>query len=98
MYVGSECDFPQFLNYMVFFYAISLIILFSNFFYQSYILKKRKTLEQNGVKANGVIQNGVEANGIRNKTQENGVEMNGKHDKTSDMNETRTYNLRQRVK
>lgn len=39
MYV--DCDFPSGFNYAVFFYAISLIILFSNFYLKAYIQGKR---------------------------------------------------------
>ncbi|XP_051525572.1 elongation of very long chain fatty acids protein 4-like [Myxocyprinus asiaticus] len=38
----TECDFPDSMNSVVFAYCISLIVLFSNFFYQSFITRKSK--------------------------------------------------------
>lgn len=38
----TECDFPDSMNAVVFAYCISLIILFSNFYYRSYITRKSK--------------------------------------------------------
>lgn len=38
----SECDFPASMNALVFGYCITLIILFSNFYYQSYLNKKKQ--------------------------------------------------------
>lgn len=38
----AECDFPDSMNAVVFAYCVSLIILFSNFYYQSYITRKSK--------------------------------------------------------
>ncbi|KAG7283614.1 hypothetical protein CRUP_020387 [Coryphaenoides rupestris] len=38
----TECDFPDSMNIVVFGYCVSLIILFSNFYYQSYVSKKAK--------------------------------------------------------
>lgn len=38
----TECDFPDSMNAVVFAYCVSLIILFSNFYYQSYITRKSK--------------------------------------------------------
>ena len=37
-----QCDFPQGFNYIVFAYSVSLVFLFSNFYYQSYLNKRRK--------------------------------------------------------
>ena len=37
----DRCDFPQFLNYLAIAYAATLIVLFSNFFYQAYVVTKR---------------------------------------------------------
>ena len=37
----ADCDFPQGFNYAVFLYAISLIVLFSNFFQKAYRKKER---------------------------------------------------------
>ncbi|KAM3876169.1 ELOVL fatty acid elongase 8b [Diretmus argenteus] len=37
-----KCDYPDSMNMFVFAYCISLIVLFSNFYYQSYMNKKRK--------------------------------------------------------
>ncbi|KAF7652873.1 hypothetical protein LDENG_00091280 [Lucifuga dentata] len=36
-----ECDFPNSMNMLVFCYCLTLIILFSNFYYQSYVNKKK---------------------------------------------------------
>ncbi|XP_058494032.1 ELOVL fatty acid elongase 8b [Solea solea] len=38
----TECDFPDSMNTLVFGYCVTLIILFSNFYYQSYLNKKKK--------------------------------------------------------
>ncbi|GAA6080677.1 ELOVL fatty acid elongase 8b isoform X1, partial [Tachysurus ichikawai] len=38
----TECDFPDSMNAVVFAYCISLILLFSNFYYQSYMTKRTK--------------------------------------------------------
>ncbi|XP_033629683.1 elongation of very long chain fatty acids protein 4-like isoform X2 [Asterias rubens] len=40
-----DCDFPQGFNYAVFFYAISLVVLFSNFYAKSYFSKKEGKLK-----------------------------------------------------
>lgn len=40
----ADCDFPDSMNMVVFGYALSLIALFSNFYYQSYLSKKTKIL------------------------------------------------------
>ncbi|XP_067309138.1 ELOVL fatty acid elongase 8a [Pseudorasbora parva] len=38
----ADCDFPDSMNLVVLGYALSLIALFSNFYYQSYLSKKTK--------------------------------------------------------
>ncbi|XP_026201223.1 ELOVL fatty acid elongase 8b [Anabas testudineus] len=38
----AECDFPDSMNMLVFSYCITLIILFSNFYYQSYLNTKKQ--------------------------------------------------------
>uniref|UniRef100_A0A671USI5 Elongation of very long chain fatty acids protein n=1 Tax=Sparus aurata TaxID=8175 RepID=A0A671USI5_SPAAU len=38
----TECDFPDFMNLVVFGYCVTLIVLFSNFYYQSYLNKKKQ--------------------------------------------------------
>ncbi|KAK0155225.1 Elongation of very long chain fatty acids protein 4 [Merluccius polli] len=38
----TECDYPDSMNVVVFGYCVSLIVLFSNFYYQSYLSKKVK--------------------------------------------------------
>ncbi|XP_012720286.2 ELOVL fatty acid elongase 8b [Fundulus heteroclitus] len=38
----TECDFPDSMNVVVFGYCVTLIILFSNFYYQSYLHKKKQ--------------------------------------------------------
>ncbi|XP_064606299.1 very long chain fatty acid elongase 4-like [Liolophura sinensis] len=38
-----ECDYPQGYNIAVFIYAISLIILFGNFYYKSYVAKRTQS-------------------------------------------------------
>ncbi|XP_043984630.1 ELOVL fatty acid elongase 8b isoform X1 [Gambusia affinis] len=38
----TECDFPDSMNIVVFGYVLTLIILFSNFYYQRYTLKKKQ--------------------------------------------------------
>ncbi|XP_029988737.1 ELOVL fatty acid elongase 8b [Sphaeramia orbicularis] len=38
----TECDFPDGMNLLVFGYCVTLIILFSNFYYQSYLSKKKQ--------------------------------------------------------
>ncbi|KAK7488445.1 hypothetical protein BaRGS_00020230 [Batillaria attramentaria] len=43
--LSIECDYPQGFNKAVFAYAISLILLFGNFYYQTYTLKKRQKKE-----------------------------------------------------
>ncbi|XP_072295345.1 ELOVL fatty acid elongase 8b [Eucyclogobius newberryi] len=37
----TECDFPDSMNTLVFGYCITLLILFSNFYYQSYMNRKK---------------------------------------------------------
>ncbi|KAI4828857.1 hypothetical protein KUCAC02_022929 [Chaenocephalus aceratus] len=38
----ADCDFPDAMNMVVFGYCVSLIVLFSNFYYQSYLSKKKQ--------------------------------------------------------
>ncbi|XP_038572040.1 elongation of very long chain fatty acids protein 4-like [Micropterus salmoides] len=38
----TECDFPKSMNLFVFTYCFTLIILFSNFYHQSYLNKKKQ--------------------------------------------------------
>ncbi|XP_063075113.1 ELOVL fatty acid elongase 8a [Engraulis encrasicolus] len=38
----ADCDFPDSMNAVVVAYALTLIALFSNFYYQSYLAKRRK--------------------------------------------------------
>lgn len=38
----AECDYPDSMNIVVFGYCITLIILFSNFYYQSYLSRKKQ--------------------------------------------------------
>ncbi|XP_061593622.1 ELOVL fatty acid elongase 8b [Cololabis saira] len=38
----AECDFPDSMNLFVFCYCVTLIILFSNFYYQSYVSRKKQ--------------------------------------------------------
>uniref|UniRef100_A0A7N8WYU9 Elongation of very long chain fatty acids protein n=1 Tax=Mastacembelus armatus TaxID=205130 RepID=A0A7N8WYU9_9TELE len=38
----TECDFPDTMNMVVFAYCITLIILFSNFYYHSYVNRKKQ--------------------------------------------------------
>ncbi|CDQ59706.1 unnamed protein product [Oncorhynchus mykiss] len=38
----TDCDFPDSMNAVVFAYSLSLIVLFRNFYYQSYLTKKSK--------------------------------------------------------
>ncbi|CAL8395698.1 unnamed protein product [Boreogadus saida] len=40
----AECNFPDSMNVVVFGYCVSLIFLFSNFYYQSYVSKKVKKI------------------------------------------------------
>ena len=70
---ASSCDFPQALNYAVFFYAISLIILFSNFFRQTYVVRKNKEKAEasNGI-ANGHLNGSVKHESVNGHSQ-NGV-------------------------
>ncbi|XP_060939649.1 ELOVL fatty acid elongase 8a [Limanda limanda] len=39
----ADCDFPDSMNVVVFAYSLSLIALFSNFYYRSYLDKKKTT-------------------------------------------------------
>ncbi|XP_051553057.1 ELOVL fatty acid elongase 8a [Myxocyprinus asiaticus] len=39
----ADCDFPDSMNIVVLAYALSLIALFSNFYYQNYLTKKTKS-------------------------------------------------------
>ncbi|XP_016527267.1 ELOVL fatty acid elongase 8a isoform X1 [Poecilia formosa] len=41
----ADCDFPDSMNAVVLAYSLSLIVLFSNFYYQSYLTKKTKSKE-----------------------------------------------------
>lgn len=38
----AECNYPDSMNAVVCGYSVSLIILFSNFYYQSYLNKKKQ--------------------------------------------------------
>ncbi|XP_060933509.1 ELOVL fatty acid elongase 8b [Limanda limanda] len=38
----AECDFPNSMNMLLFGYCVTLVILFSNFYYQSYLKSKKK--------------------------------------------------------
>lgn len=38
----TECNFPDSMNLFVFGYCVTLIILFSNFYYQTYVNKKKQ--------------------------------------------------------
>uniref|UniRef100_H3CZC4 Elongation of very long chain fatty acids protein n=1 Tax=Tetraodon nigroviridis TaxID=99883 RepID=H3CZC4_TETNG len=38
----AECDFPDSMNAFVFGYCVTLIILFSNFYYHSYVTKEKR--------------------------------------------------------
>lgn len=38
----TPCDFPMFLEYIQFFFCLSLLVLFSNFYIQSYLRKRRR--------------------------------------------------------
>ncbi|XP_047223232.1 ELOVL fatty acid elongase 8a isoform X2 [Girardinichthys multiradiatus] len=40
----ADCDFPDSMNAVVLTYSLSLIVLFSNFYYQSYLTKKTKSI------------------------------------------------------
>ncbi|KAF3834905.1 hypothetical protein F7725_027463 [Dissostichus mawsoni] len=39
----ADCDFPDSMNALVFGYCVSLMILFLNFYYQSYVNKRKQT-------------------------------------------------------
>ncbi|XP_008431705.1 ELOVL fatty acid elongase 8a [Poecilia reticulata] len=41
----ADCDFPDSMNAVVLAYSLSLIVLFSNFYYQNYLTKKTKSKE-----------------------------------------------------
>lgn len=38
----ADCNFPDAMNIVVCTYLLSLIVLFSNFYYQSYVSRKSK--------------------------------------------------------
>ncbi|MBN3302382.1 ELOV4 protein, partial [Amia calva] len=38
----TDCDFPDTMNMVVFLYCVSLVLLFSNFYYRSYLARKSK--------------------------------------------------------
>lgn len=38
----TECDFPYTMNLFVFSYCVTLIVLFSNFYYQSYVSRRKQ--------------------------------------------------------
>ena len=60
IYNRHDCDFPQFLNYIVVVYALSLILLFSNFFYQAYVVRKHRSDARDvREKPSSVVTNGV---------------------------------------
>ncbi|XP_036409827.1 ELOVL fatty acid elongase 8a [Megalops cyprinoides] len=42
----TECDFPDSMNAVVFAYCLSLIVLFANFYYQSYLTQKAKKAKE----------------------------------------------------
>ncbi|CAH1772236.1 unnamed protein product [Owenia fusiformis] len=68
-----DCNFPQGFNYAVFFYAITLIILFGNFYYKSYVEKKAtKKQSQNGT-SHSKVSNGYHYELRSRKPESNGT-------------------------
>ncbi|XP_025085036.1 elongation of very long chain fatty acids protein 7-like isoform X2 [Pomacea canaliculata] len=52
--VYTNCSYPLIFQKMLIFYMLSFIVLFSNFFYQTYFQKKHRSAAVNGV-SNGVF-------------------------------------------
>ena len=58
----QDCDFPWGFNYSVVAYCVTLVLLFANFFVQSYIFKKRSRKDTPDF-LNGASDGGREAPG-----------------------------------
>lgn len=61
----AKCDYPQWMQYALIGYMISFLILFSNFYVQSYFAKKFK--KQKPIEANGEIVTNGSANSLEEK-------------------------------
>ena len=57
--MSIDCPFPQGFNYAVFIYAISLIILFGNFFNKAYVEKGKKSSDNFANGSIGNVKNGA---------------------------------------
>ncbi len=69
--VYIDCDFPKWMHYTLIGYAISFIILFTNFYIHTYIMRggQKKMKNQNG----SVVANGVSGTGSGMEQKQNSV-------------------------
>ena len=59
-FVRSDCDYPYLYNSIVFYYTISMVVLFSHFYYFTYV-HRRQPAKATAVSAE--TTNGLSANG-----------------------------------
>ncbi|CAC5408130.1 ELOVL7 [Mytilus coruscus] len=59
-----DCDYPKFFVYLIGLYAVVFMVMFANFYVQTYKKSKPKS---NGTVTNGTVTNGNVANGIKHK-------------------------------
>jgi elongation of very long chain fatty acids protein 4 len=69
LFILDEFEFPRWLLWIIFFYPITLLLLFGNFYIQSYLAKKKEKLKDkekpigNGTKSNGDSNGHASSNG-----------------------------------
>ncbi|XP_063431011.1 very long chain fatty acid elongase 7-like isoform X2 [Mytilus trossulus] len=59
-----DCNYPKFFVYLIGLYAVMFMIMFANFYVNTYKKSKPKS---NGTVTNGIVTNGNVANGIKHK-------------------------------
>ena len=72
----SGCDFPLWGKNILIYYMVIMLVLFTNFYIRSYILKNRHTAEKRDSQTNGMlIKNGnmMESRDIYNNRISNGT-------------------------
>jgi len=70
-FVRYDCDYPTLYNTIVFYYTISMVVLFSHFYYMTYVSQRKrksaaehkKTDNNNGLKTSGQSRHLPEENG-----------------------------------
>ena len=82
-FVRTDCDYTWLFNSITFYYTWSMLFFFSNFYYQTYVSRKRRSIRvTTGTAAPTQELNGItpahELNGIKGSSGTGGVrEMNG---------------------